>query len=112
MFRGISAIVENYKHEGFNGSLRFSISEKDGVRNIDLCEDTTINGSFNPVAMEKLKGVCDRIRFGWLIIYLEDGIPRGFDYKINFQGCMYENLKRECLNKCNSAKIVTKKSNT
>lgn len=112
MLGGISAICKQYESNGFIGVLRFSISEKEGIQNIDLCEDTTGIPGANIVPMDRLPLICERLTFGWISVYLTKAGITGFDYKINIQGMQYKKLEKECERKCRSVKVVVRKSNT
>lgn len=112
MERGISAVIKHFSKAGFSGSLRFAVSEINGVRNIDLCEDseTEVSGYINN--MDKLKDVCNKLKFGWILVYLKDGDAIGFNYKINYQGCSYKKFERECIEECSVVRVVARKSST
>lgn len=112
MFSGITAVISHYERAGFSGALRFAISMKNDVRNVDLCEDSTIPESENKIPMAHLKELCNRIKFGWIQVYLVNGVANGLEYKINYQGCDYRNFEAECQRECRSVKVVVRKSNT
>ena len=108
-FNGLSAVCRHYEQEGFSGGLRFSFSEKNGIRNIDLCEDSTaVPGRVADMA--DLPAVCNKMSFGWITVYFSSGQTLGFDYKLNLQGISYKRLEAECLRGCRRVKIAVKKS--